>query len=130
MRVVGPEVVMGSTRMKAGTATKLVLNMLTTASMIRMGKVYGNMMIDLMMTSRKLEERSKRVVMMITGVSYEEAARVLKEARGHVKTALVMILAGINADQARKRLKDSNGFVRKAIAVNILDSLSSNKKRN
>ena len=128
--VVGPEVVMGSTRMKAGTATKLVLNMLTTASMIRMGKVYGNMMIDLMMTSRKLEERSKRVVMMITGVSYEEAVRVLKEARGHVKTALVMILAGINADQARKRLKDSNGFVRKAIAVNILDSLSSNKKRN
>ena len=116
--VVGPEVVMGSTRMKAGTATKLVLNMLTTAAMIRMGKVYGNMMIDLMMTSRKLEERSKRVVMMVTGVSYEEAARVLKEAKGHVKTALVMILAGVTAEQARKRLKESNGFVRKAVEVN------------
>ena len=128
--VVGPEVVMGSTRMKAGTATKLVLNMLTTAAMIRMGKVYGNMMIDLMMTSRKLEERSKRVVMMVTGVSYEEATMVLKEAKGHVKTALVMILAGINADQAGKRLQENNGFVRKAIAGNKYDSLSSLKKRN
>jgi len=98
--------------------------------MIRMGKVYGNMMIDLMMTSRKLEERSKRVVMMITGVSYEEAAKVLKDARGHVKTALVMILAKIDADQARKRLEESNGFVRKAITDNTPDSLSSPKKRN
>ncbi len=114
--VVGPEVVMGSTRMKAGTATKLVLNMLTTASMIRLGKVYGNMMVDLMMTSRKLEERSKRVVMMVTGVDYERAAAVLKEAKGHVKTALVMILAGISAEEAKKRLQESDGFVRKAIA--------------
>lgn len=113
--VVGPEVVMGSTRMKAGTATKLVLNMLTTASMIRLGKVYGNMMVDLMMTSRKLEERSKRVVMMVTGVDYNRAAAVLKEAKGHVKTALVMILAGITADEAKKRLQESDGFVRKAI---------------
>lgn len=115
--VVGPEVVMGSTRMKAGTATKLVLNMLTTASMIRLGKVYGNMMVDLMMTSRKLEERSKRVVMMVTGVDYDRAAAVLKEAKGHVKTALVMILAGIGAEEAKKRLQESNGFVRKAIAA-------------
>lgn len=113
--VVGPEVVMGSTRMKAGTATKLVLNMLTTASMIRLGKVYGNMMVDLMMTSRKLEERSKRVVMMVTGVDYDQAAAVLKEAKGHVKTALVMILAGISAEEAKKRLQESDGFVRKAI---------------
>lgn len=115
--VVGPEVVMGSTRMKAGTATKLVLNMLTTASMIRLGKVYGNMMVDLMMTSRKLEERSKRVVMMVTGVDYDRAAAVLKEAKGHVKTALVMILAGISAEEAKKRLQESDGFVRKAIAA-------------
>ncbi len=109
--VVGPEVVMGSTRMKAGTATKLVLNMLTTTSMIRMGKVYGNMMVDLMMTSRKLEERSKRTLMMVTGVDYKEAADVLTKAGGHVKTAIVMILADITADEARKRLKDSDGFV-------------------
>ncbi|NOX37769.1 MAG: N-acetylmuramic acid 6-phosphate etherase [Calditrichaeota bacterium] len=113
--VVGPEVVMGSTRMKAGTATKLVLNMLTTASMIRLGKVYGNMMVDLMMTSRKLEERSKRVVMMVTGVDYQEASRVLKLAGGHVKTALVMILAGVDAGEARRRLQAADGFVRKAI---------------
>jgi N-acetylmuramic acid 6-phosphate etherase len=114
--VVGPEVVMGSTRMKAAGATKLVLNMLTTASMIRLGKVYGNMMVDLQMTSRKLEERSKRVVMMVTGVTYQEASRVLKEADGHVKTAIVMILAGIDAMEARERLKNHGGFVRQALA--------------
>ncbi|MHC4292516.1 MAG: N-acetylmuramic acid 6-phosphate etherase [Planctomycetota bacterium] len=113
--VVGPEVVMGSTRMKAGTATKLVLNMLTTASMIQRGKVFGNMMIDLMMTSRKLEERSKRTVMMVTGIDYEESAAVLAKADGHVKTALVMVLANVNADEARMRLAASDGFVRKAI---------------
>ncbi|MBN2366095.1 MAG: N-acetylmuramic acid 6-phosphate etherase [Calditrichaeota bacterium] len=113
--VVGPEVVMGSTRMKAGTATKLVLNMLTTASMIRLGKVYGNMMVDLIMTNRKLQERSKRVVMMITGVSYDKAADVLNRAGGHVKTALVMILSNTDAEEARIRLKQSNGMVRQAI---------------
>ena len=113
--VVGPEVIMGSTRMKAGTATKLVLNMLTTASMIRMGKVYGNMMVDLMMHSRKLEERSKRTVMMATGLGYEASAAVLTKAGGHVKTALVMVLTGVDADEARKRLSASEGFVRQAI---------------
>ena len=114
--VVGPEVVMGSTRMKAGGATKLVLNMLTTASMIRLGKVYGNMMVDLQMTSRKLEERSKRVVMMVTGVSYQQASHILSEANGHVKTAIVMILAGIGAIDAKQRLKEHGGFVRRALA--------------
>lgn len=113
--VVGPEVIMGSTRMKAGTATKLVLNMLTTTAMIRLGKVYGNMMVDLQMTSRKLEERSKRTVMMVTGVAYEEAERALKEAGGHVKTAIVMILGKVDADEARARLKASDGFVRQAL---------------
>jgi len=113
--VVGPEVVMGSTRMKAGTATKLVLNMLTTAAMIRLGKVYGNMMVDLQTTSRKLEERSKRTVMLVTGVGYEHAEEVLKQAGGHVKTALVMILAGVGAAEARRRLAASAGFVRGAI---------------
>ncbi|RMD87711.1 MAG: N-acetylmuramic acid 6-phosphate etherase [Calditrichaeota bacterium] len=116
--IVGPEVIMGSTRMKAGTATKLVLNMITTTAMIRMGKVYRNMMVDLQMNSRKLEERAKRTVMMVTGVDYEKASHVLKLAGGHVKTALVMILAGVDAEEARKRLEKSNGFVRVAIELN------------
>jgi len=114
--VVGPEVVMGSTRMKAGTAQKLVLNMITTAAMIRLGKVYGNMMVDLQMNSQKLQERSKRVVMMVTGVDYEKAKEVLAQAGGHVKTAIVMILAQVDAEEARRRLKDFDGFVRGAIA--------------
>jgi N-acetylmuramic acid 6-phosphate etherase len=114
---VGPEVIMGSTRMKSGTAQKLVLNMLTTASMIRLGKVYENMMIDLQMTNKKLVERSKRIVMTITGVSYEKAADILKKADGHVKTALVMIKANVSAVEARKRLKKAEGFVRKAIEI-------------
>lgn len=113
--VVGPEVIMGSTRMKAGTAQKLILNMLTTTAMIRLGKVYGNLMVDLQMTSRKLEERSKRIVMMVTGVDYKTAEEVLQQARGHVKTALVMILAKVDAHQAQERLKRSGGFVREAI---------------
>ena len=114
--VVGPEVVMGSTRMKAGTATKLVLNMLTTTAMIKRGKVYGNMMVDLQMNSRKLEERSKRTVMMVTGVGYDEASRVLQKAGGHVKITLVMILAKVDATEARRRLKLNDGFVRGAVA--------------
>jgi N-acetylmuramic acid 6-phosphate etherase len=112
---VGPEVIMGSTRMKSGTAQKLVLNMLTTASMIRLGKVYENMMIDLQMTNKKLVERSKRIIMTITGIGYDEAAECLSKAGGHVKTALVMIKAGVTAEQARERLAKADGFVRKAI---------------
>ncbi len=114
--VVGPEVVMGSTRMKSGTAQKLVLNMITTASMIRLGKVYENMMVDLQMTSQKLVERSRRTVMTVTGLGYDEAARVLADAGGHVKTALVMVLAGVSPEEARARLARAGGFVRPAIA--------------
>jgi len=112
---VGPEVIMGSTRMKSGTAQKLILNMITTTAMIRIGKVYENMMIDLQMTNQKLVERSKRIVMIITGVSYEEAEKYLKEAKGNVKTALVMILANVPYEEAVRRLKLSEGFVRQAI---------------
>lgn len=112
---VGPEVVMGSTRMKSGTAQKLVLNMLTTAAMIRLGKVYENMMIDLQMTNKKLVERSKKIVMTITGLSYEEAAIALDNAKGHVKTALVMVKANVDYKEAKERLKKTEGFVRKAI---------------
>ena len=113
--VVGPEIIMGSTRMKAGTATKLVLNMLTTTSMVLMGKVYNNMMVDLQMTSQKLRERAIRTVMMVTGLNYENALAVLTGAQGHVKTALVMFLADVDANEARKRLKENNGFVKNAI---------------
>jgi len=116
--VVGPEVVMGSTRMKAGTATKLVLNMISTTAMICLGKVYGNMMVDLQMNSRKLEERSKKTVMMVTGVDYDTASTYLQQAGGHVKTALVMILAGVSPVEAAQRLETSAGFVRKAIQMN------------
>jgi N-acetylmuramic acid 6-phosphate etherase len=112
---VGPEVIMGSTRMKSGTAQKLVLNMITTASMISLGKVYENMMIDLQMTNKKLVERSKRIVMQVTGVGYEIAEKTLEESDGHVKTALVMILANVNCNEAKERLKRADGFVRYAI---------------
>jgi N-acetylmuramic acid 6-phosphate etherase len=112
---VGPEVIMGSTRMKSGTAQKLVLNMLTTASMIRLGKVYENMMIDLQMTNKKLVERSKKIVMTITGLGYEEATQALEKAKGHVKTALVMIKANVDYKEAKERLKRADGFVRRAI---------------
>jgi len=114
---VGPEVIMGSTRMKSGTAQKLVLNMLTTTAMIRLGKVYENMMIDLQMTNKKLVERSKKIVMTITGISYEVAEDYLKKANGHVKTALVMIKAGVDTEEAKRRLEKAEGFVRKAIEL-------------
>lgn len=113
--VVGPEVVMGSTRMKSGTAQKLVLNMLTTAAMIRLGKVYQNMMVDLQMTNKKLVERSRRTIMTVTGLSYGDAMDLLERADGHVKTALVMELAGVERDQALELLNHADGFVRKAI---------------
>jgi N-acetylmuramic acid 6-phosphate etherase len=112
---VGPEVIMGSTRMKAGTAEKLVLNMISTAVMIGLGKVYENMMVDLKANSRKLEERSKRVVMIATGVPYARATELLDDARGSVKVAIVMELAGVSFEKALKRLEHAGGFVRKAI---------------
>jgi N-acetylmuramic acid 6-phosphate etherase len=112
---VGPEVIMGSTRMKSGTAQKMILNMITTAAMIKLGKVYENMMVDLQTTNKKLEERSKRILMIATGVDYEKAAQTLKKADGHIKTALVMIRANVGAKEARRRLTLSDGFVRRAI---------------
>ena len=113
---VGPEPIMGSTRMKSGTATKLVLNMISTATMIRLGKVYENMMVDLQMTNLKLVERSKKIVMTATGVDYDTAASALEAAGGHVKTALVMLLAEVDAEAARDRIEHGGGFVRHAIA--------------
>jgi N-acetylmuramic acid 6-phosphate etherase len=112
---VGPEVITGSTRMKSGTAQKLVLNMLTTTAMIRMGKVYGNLMVDLRATNEKLRERAKRIVAETTGCDYEEAAAALRESSGSVKIAIVMMRAGITAAQAARRLRTARGFVRAAI---------------
>ena len=112
---VGPEIIMGSTRMKSGTAQKLVLNMITTTAMIRLGKVYENMMIDLQMTNLKLRERAKRIVMTITGISYDEAVDYLTKSDFHVKSALVMIKANVSLSEAKAKLKRANGFVRTAI---------------
>lgn len=112
---VGPEVLTGSTRMKAGTATKLVLNMLTTASMVRLGKCYENLMVDLRAGSQKLRARSRRIFMELTDSDYEWADEVLKQANGELKTALVMHFRGVDADVARSLLEESGGVVRKVI---------------
>jgi len=115
--VVGPEIVAGSTRLKSGTAQKLVLNMISTATMIRLGKLYENLMVDLRATSEKLRERSKRVVMATTGVDYESADRALAAAGGHVKRAIVMVRAKVDAAEADRRLERAGGFVRRALEM-------------
>jgi N-acetylmuramic acid 6-phosphate etherase len=114
--VVGPEVVMGSTRMKAGTAQKMVLNMLTTASMIRIGKVYGNLMVDLLPTNEKLVHRAKRIIKLATEATEAEIEEAFRASGGHVKTAIVMLLAGTDAQTAKQLLDRGNGFVREAVA--------------
>ena len=114
--VVGPEVVTGSTRMKAGTATKLVLNTITTSAMILLGKTYENLMVDLTATCDKLRDRACRILMETTGVGYEEAARAIREAEGSVKVAIVMKKTGLSFDEARRVLDESGGFVRRALA--------------
>jgi N-acetylmuramic acid 6-phosphate etherase len=110
----GPEVVTGSTRMKAGTATKLVLNAITTASMIRIGKTYGNLMVDLRVTSAKLEDRGRRILRELLGVEYEEAGVLLEAAGGSVKTALVMHRRRTGRDEAERLLEKAGGFLRTA----------------
>jgi N-acetylmuramic acid 6-phosphate etherase len=112
---VGPEAIMGSTRMKAGTAQKLVLNMITTTAFVRMGKVYENMMVDLMATSEKLVERSRRTVMTVTGVDYDTAADAIVKAGKSVKTAIVMLKLGCTRAEAEARLARAGGFVRAAL---------------
>jgi N-acetylmuramic acid 6-phosphate etherase len=111
----GPEVIMGSTRMKAGTAQKLVLNMLTTATMIRRGKVYSNLMVDVQATNKKLIERAKLIVSLATGATREQAEAAIEQAGGSAKVAIVMILADLSAEEATVRLEQANGFVAKAI---------------
>jgi N-acetylmuramic acid 6-phosphate etherase len=113
--VPGPEVIMGSTRMKAGTAQKMVLNMLTTTAMIKQGKIFENMMIDLQQNSLKLVERSKKIIMTATNSSYSQAESVLKLADGHVKTAILMALTGLDTHEAKKLLDEHAGFIKKAL---------------
>lgn len=111
----GPEVLTGSTRLKAGTAQKLVLNMISTAAMIGVGKVYQNLMVDVQSTNEKLEIRAKRMISEATGVDAVTAERIFHKAHGHVKTAIVMILANIPYTEAVERLQQANGFVRDAL---------------
>lgn len=113
--VVGPEVVTGSTRMKAGTATKLVLNTLTTGAMIKLGKVYGNLMVDLKATNEKLRDRSIRIVMEMTNLNRARARRLLTRAKGKVKAAIVMHFRRTNLAGALKILDENEQFLRKAI---------------
>lgn len=115
--VVGPEVVMGSTRMKAGTAQKLVLNMLSTGVMIKLGKVYSNLMVDMVATNVKLRQRAVRMVALATGVDTETAGEALSAANGSVKTAVVALLAGVDSAVAADAVARTDGFVRQAIAV-------------
>ncbi|MEV0247464.1 N-acetylmuramic acid 6-phosphate etherase [Nocardia sp. NPDC050712] len=110
----GPEVLTGSTRLKAGTAQKMVCNMLTTATMVQDGKVYGNLMVDVHPTNAKLVDRARRIVAEATGIDLRTAAALLDAADGHPKTAIVMQLAGVDAAAARALLVRSNGFVRAA----------------
>lgn len=113
--VVGPEVVTGSTRMKAGTAQKLVLNMLSTGAMIKLGKTYGNLMVDVQPTNLKLVARTRRIVMQATGVTQEEAEAALSQCGHHPKTAILMLLKGVDAQKAETLLKESGGRIKAAL---------------
>lgn len=116
---VGPEIIAGSTRLKAGTATKMVLNMLTTIAMIKFGKTYGNLMVDLKSGSEKLRDRARRIITMVTGIDYDEADALLKRAKWNVKAAIVMQKSNLTLPQAIRRLKKSDDSVRDAIGEDI-----------
>jgi N-acetylmuramic acid 6-phosphate etherase len=116
---VGPEVIAGSTRLKAGTATKMALNMLTTTAMIRIGKTYGNLMVDVRTGSEKLKDRARRIVIMVTGLEYDEADKLLAKARWNVKAAVVMQKTGLSYLKAMSRLRKANGLMRDAIGEDI-----------
>jgi N-acetylmuramic acid 6-phosphate etherase len=116
---VGPEVIAGSTRLKAGTATKMVLNMLTTTAMIRIGKTYGNLMVDVRTGSEKLKDRARRIVNIITGLDYDEADRLLRRARWNVKAAVVMNKTGLSYPKAVSRIRKAGDQLREAIGEDI-----------
>jgi len=116
---VGPEVIAGSTRLKAGTATKLVLNMLTTGAMVRTGKTYGNLMVDVQTGSEKLRDRARRIIAMVTGMEYEEADKLLRQAHWNVKAAIVMQKTGLTYVKATSRLRKAHDVVREAIGEDV-----------
>lgn len=120
---VGPEVIAGSTRLKAGTATKMVLNMLTTASMIRIGKTYGNLMVDVQMGSEKLRDRARRIIIIVTGLDYDEADKLLRRAHWNVKAAIVMQKTGLTYPQSMSRIRKAHDFVRDAIGEDVEERL-------
>ncbi len=120
---VGPEIIAGSTRLKAGTATKMVLNMLTTISMIKIGKTYGNLMVDVRTGSEKLKDRARRILGIVTGLSYEDADALLKKSKWNVKAAIVMQKADLTLPQAMKRLKKADDLIRDAIGEDIEPTL-------
>jgi N-acetylmuramic acid 6-phosphate etherase len=113
--VVGPEVLSGSTRLKAGTATKMVLNMLTTGAMVRLGKTYSNLMVDLRATNSKLWERAERIIVAIANCTLAEAGKLLKDCDGEVKTAIVVHILKLSPDEARERLESKNGHLRQTL---------------
>ena len=113
--ITGPEVVTGSTRLKAGTATKLILNMITTGAMIRLGKTFGNLMVDLRATNAKLADRSERIVSEVCGMTREQSRALLTLASGSVKLAIVMQALGVSADEAATRIADAGGVIRRVI---------------
>jgi N-acetylmuramic acid 6-phosphate etherase len=112
---VGPEVIAGSTRLKAGTATKIALNVLTTSAMIRIGKTYGNLMVDVQANSAKLRDRGTRIVSAITGLGYGESLRLLRRAKWNVKTAIVMHKQQLTDVEAKSRLRAADGSIRRAL---------------
>jgi N-acetylmuramic acid 6-phosphate etherase len=116
---VGPEVIAGSTRLKAGTATKIVLNMLTTGAMVRIGKTYGNLMVDVQMGSEKLRDRARRIITIVTGLDYDEADGLLRRAHWNVKAAIVMQKTGLTHTRAMARLRKAHDFVRDAIGEDV-----------
>jgi N-acetylmuramic acid 6-phosphate etherase len=120
---VGPEVIAGSTRLKAGTATKMVLNMLTTIAMIRVGKTYGNLMVDVQTGSDKLKDRARRIVALVTGAGPEEAGNLLKRAKWNVKAAIVMKKTGVTYAQAQRRLRSSDDSVRTALGEDLAPAI-------
>lgn len=113
---VGPEVITGSTRMKSGTAQKMVLNMLSTAAMVRLGKVYGNLMVDVKTANKKLYARAERILMQATSIDETEAKHLLSQCDYHVKTAIVMALKKCDASEARERLDGAKGYIREALS--------------
>jgi N-acetylmuramic acid 6-phosphate etherase len=116
---VGPEIIAGSTRLKAGTATKMVLNMLTTIAMIKVGKTYGNLMVDVQTGSEKLKDRARRILGVATGLDYDEADSLLKRAKWNVKAAIVMQKGNLTLAQALRRLKKANDSIRQAIGEDV-----------